>query len=68
MTAADLAGFDAVIDAFGAWAPDTVGRIAEAVQHLCGVLSGTQPGCWSSPEKGFEPLKYIINPLKSLYF
>lgn len=41
LTAADLAGFDAVADAFGAWTPDTIPQIPQAVEHLCGILSGT---------------------------
>lgn len=42
LTAGDLAGFDVVVDAFGAWTPDTIEGIAKAVHHLCGLLSGTQ--------------------------
>lgn len=41
LTAADLAGFDVVVDAFGAWTPETIGGIPQAVEHLCGLLSGT---------------------------
>lgn len=41
LTAADLAGFDVVIDAFGAWTPETIGGIPKAVKHLCDVLAGT---------------------------
>ncbi len=41
ITAEDLAGFDAVVDAFGAWAPDTLGGHVATSQHLCDVLSGT---------------------------
>lgn len=41
LTAEDLKGFDAVVDAFGAWTPDTIGNIPKAVEHLCGLLSGT---------------------------
>lgn len=41
LTAADLKGFDAVVDAFGAWTPDTIPQIPKAIVHLCGVLSGT---------------------------
>lgn len=40
LTPADLKGFDAVVDAFGAWTPDTIGGIPMAVEHLCGLLSG----------------------------
>lgn len=31
-----------VVDAFGAWAEDTVGQIPEAAIHLCDTLSGTK--------------------------
>lgn len=41
LTAADLEGFDAVVDAFGAWTADTIPQIPQAAAHLCGVLSGT---------------------------
>lgn len=41
LTAADLAGFDVVIDAFGAWTPETICGIPKAVKHLCDVLAGT---------------------------
>ncbi len=41
LTAADLKGFDAVVDAFGAWTADTIGSIPKAVEHLCALLSGT---------------------------
>ena len=42
LTAADLAGFDAVIDAFGAWTPETLAGIPAAVKHLCALLSGSK--------------------------
>lgn len=42
LTAADLAGFDVVVDAFGAWTSDTVGQIAAAAEHLCHLLAGTK--------------------------
>ncbi|MBR3584066.1 MAG: NAD(P)H-binding protein [Kiritimatiellae bacterium] len=38
---ADLAGFDAVVDAVGGWTADTVGAIPSAAKHLAGILSGT---------------------------
>ncbi len=41
LTLEDLREFDVVIDAFGAWTPETIGEIPKAVKHLCGVLSGT---------------------------
>ena len=42
LTAADLKGFDAVVDAFGAWTPDTIHGIPAAAEQLCNLLSGTQ--------------------------
>ena len=41
LTAADLAGFDAVIDAFGAWTPETLPQHSTSLKHLCDILSGT---------------------------
>lgn len=41
LTAADLAGFDAVIDAFGAWTPETLPLHSRSLTHLCDILSGT---------------------------
>ena len=41
LTAADLKGFDAVVDAFGAWTPDTLGQHSTTLKHLCDILSGT---------------------------
>lgn len=40
LTAADLAGFDVVVDAFGAWTPETIPGIPKAAEHLCNLLSG----------------------------
>lgn len=37
----DLAGFDAVVDAFGAWTPDALPQHSTSLKHLCDVLSGT---------------------------
>ena len=37
----DLAGFDVVIDAFGAWTPETLSLHKTSLRHLCDVLSGT---------------------------
>lgn len=42
LTEKDLQGYDAVVDAFGAWTPETIGGIPKAVEHLCGLLSGTE--------------------------
>ncbi len=41
LTAKDLQGYDAVVDAFGAWTPETLGGIPRAAEHLCNLLSGT---------------------------
>lgn len=40
LTAADLAGFDVVVDAFGAWTPETLPRHSTSLKHLADVLSG----------------------------
>ena len=41
LTADDLAGFDAVVDAFGAWTADTVDQHTTSLMHLADILSGT---------------------------
>ncbi|HIR67236.1 MAG TPA: NAD(P)-dependent oxidoreductase [Candidatus Coproplasma avicola] len=41
LTADDLKGFDAVIDAFGAWTPETLPLHKTSLAHLCDILSGT---------------------------
>ena len=41
LTAEDLKGFDAVVDAFGAWTPETLDQHSTSLKHLCDVLSGT---------------------------
>lgn len=41
LTAEDLKGFDAVVDAFGAWTEDTLNQHSTSLKHLCDVLSGT---------------------------
>lgn len=41
LTAADLAGFDVVIDAFGAWTEDTLPQHSTSLRHLCDALRGT---------------------------
>ena len=38
----DLAGFDAVIDAFGAWTPGTLDQHVKTSQHLADLLNGTE--------------------------
>lgn len=40
LTASDLASFDVVIDAFGAWTPDTLPQHSTSLKHLCDCLSG----------------------------
>ncbi len=37
----DLAEFDVVIDAFGAWTPETLPLHKSSLNHLCDILSGT---------------------------
>ena len=41
LTAQDLAGFDAVIDAVGGWTPETIPAITEAAVYLADTLAGT---------------------------
>lgn len=41
LTADDLKGFDAVIDAFGAWTPETLPLHKTSLAHLCDILSET---------------------------
>ena len=41
LTKEDLKGFDAVVDAFGAWTPETLDGHVKTSQHLCDLLSGT---------------------------
>ena len=41
LTAEDLKGFDAVVDAFGAWTEDTFDQHSTSLKHLCDILSGT---------------------------
>ncbi len=41
LTADDLKEFDAVVDAFGAWAPETLPQHSTSLKHLCDILSGT---------------------------
>lgn len=42
LTREDLIGFDVVIDAFGAWTPDTLPLHRTSLRHLCDILSGTE--------------------------
>lgn len=41
LTVEDLKGFDAVVDAFGAWMEDTLSQHSTSLAHLCDILSGT---------------------------
>ena len=42
LTREDLIGFDVVIDAFGAWTPETLPLHRTSLKRLCDVLSGTK--------------------------
>ena len=39
--AADLSGFDVIVDAFGAWTPETLDQHSTTLAHLCDCLAGT---------------------------
>ena len=41
LTKEALAGFDAVVDAFGAWTEDVLPLHSTTLSHLCDILSGT---------------------------
>lgn len=41
LTADDLSGFGAVVDAFGAWTPETIPGIPAAMKHLANLVAGT---------------------------
>ena len=41
LTAADLKGYDVVVDAFGAWTPEMLSQHSASLKHLCDILSGT---------------------------
>ena len=41
LTKDDLKGFDAVVDAFGAWVPGLLPQHSTSLKHLCDILSGT---------------------------
>lgn len=41
LTAQDLEGFDAVVDAFGAWTPETLPQHTTTIAHLSDILSGS---------------------------
>ncbi len=42
LTKDDLAGFDVVVDAFGAWAEAELPKHGKSLSHLCDALSGTK--------------------------
>ncbi len=42
LTADDLEGFDVVIDAFGAWTPETLPQHSTSLKHLCDLVSGKE--------------------------
>lgn len=42
LSAEDLSGFDAVVDAFGAWTPETLPQHSTSLKHLCDILSRTE--------------------------
>lgn len=42
LTADDLKGFDAVVDAFGAWTAETIPSIGKVIKHLADILSGSE--------------------------
>lgn len=41
LTREDLAGYDVVINAFGAWTEETLSQHSTSLKHLCDILSGT---------------------------
>ena len=41
LTKEDLAAFDVIVDAAGAWTPDTVHIVPDAAKHLAALLKGT---------------------------
>ena len=42
LTASDLENFDVVIDAFGAWTPETLPQHSTSLKHLCDIISGKE--------------------------
>ena len=42
LTAADMAAYDVVVDAFGAWAEEELPNHSKSLMHLCDILSGTE--------------------------
>lgn len=41
LTASDLAEFDVIVDAFGAWQEEVLSLHSKSLMHLCDILSGT---------------------------
>ena len=41
LTAGDMAAYDVVVDAFGAWAEAELANHTKSLMHLCDILSGT---------------------------
>ncbi len=41
LTKEDLAGFDVVVDSFGAWTPETLSQHSTTLKHIADLLSGT---------------------------
>ncbi|MGN1388573.1 MAG: NAD(P)-dependent oxidoreductase [Bulleidia sp.] len=41
LTAEDLSGFDAVVDAFGAWKEEALPQHSSTLAHLCDILAGS---------------------------
>lgn len=41
LTAEDVKGFDAVVDAFGTWSEETLPQHSSSLKHLCDIVSGT---------------------------
>ncbi len=42
LTTSDLQEFDVVIDAFGAWTPETLPQHSTSLKHLCDLVSGKE--------------------------
>ena len=42
LTKEDLKGFDVVVDAFGAFTPETLSQHSSTLKHLCDILSGSK--------------------------
>lgn len=40
LAASDLEDFDVIIDAFGAWTPETLPQHSTSLKHLCDIVSG----------------------------